>query len=340
MNYAQFIQIEDGHQGLIDKFDWLKASGIEDYKRKALDIFNLKKFPKKNDSQLIQQIIPRTPKDFEKKELTKSYYISNSICFIDTINWILSAEFVEQFRVYVPEENKDTIVFNYADLFQHILFEGLYNLARYEAIILKRKPEFTGYKNPIHHSIEMHLFAKQIVFGQSSFHAFRDREPDLAVSIIRQMVEIRLRNAFGIYGLYNRKQDIFEPLPMSLIFDILKKYKDKIDLSIPLEDIIRIYGWANIYLHSGLRNEIWKIILSLRYLDTFMTGKKTQAGSSVDWGIETDQSTIKNIHNDLHKLFNNPKGFWKRLLSFAKKEKFYELVTSNPQVKLNKTNVV
>ena len=141
---------------------------------------------------------------------------------------------------------------------------------------------------------------RQSIYGQSSFHAFREIEPDLAISIIRQLIELRVRRAFGVLGWYEPNSQSIEPLPMNQIFRVLNQHRSDVDFSIPFDCLVRIYGWSNIFLHIGIKESSWKHIFVTNYLKEFALGKVPSTnGWSVNSGMTVKQSILDTIINEL-----------------------------------------
>ncbi|MFH0957360.1 MAG: hypothetical protein V1897_01520, partial [Pseudomonadota bacterium] len=115
----------------------------------------------------------------------------------------------------------------------------------------------------------------------------------LSISIIRQLVELKVRRAFGILASYKPDTGSIEPLPMSAIFEVLKKHAHQIDFSIPLACLERIYGWSNIFLHSGFKEYSWNHILVKDYLKEFALGKPSR--HDVNSGICVSQKALTEI---------------------------------------------
>lgn len=156
-------------------------------------------------------------------------------------------------------------------------------------------------KSPYQHTLTLYQSLRQSIYGQSSYHSFIEVEADLSISIIRQLLEIRVRRAFGVLGFYDPLKNSVDPLSMSKIFDVLKKYESKIDFSMPFDCLVRIYGWSNIFLHTGLKEYSWKHIFVTNYLKEFALGKPpSKKGGSVDSGITIDsESILTEIHKEL-----------------------------------------
>jgi hypothetical protein len=219
---------------------------------------------------------------------------------------------MSKFRSYEPHNEKDVLIYNYYYLVGDLLFYSVEILRLYEKKILNKGSKYTLFRNPYQHELLIYYFLCQTIFGQVSFHINIGREPNMAISIIRQMIELRIRRAIGVLGAYNKSEDIFEPIPMKYIFKVLKNYENDIDFSVPLSNLMRIYSWANIYLHLGRKDYLWKSIKVMDYLHTFMTGKmisKKVKGEllqygSFSFGVSLKKKTLNKIRNDLEKPYN------------------------------------
>jgi hypothetical protein len=299
---TDYLNIEKSKSGLFAKFKALIDSELSWFENEALRHFGLNKLPSRNPDQLIQQILGKSPNDQQKKMEGKEYYIGNAITFLKVIREILTENFVNNFG---PERTVDDLtIYNYHRVFQNLLFDSLVLLNEYCVNVKKSKPEYGCGKGYSQHTLTLYQSLRQSIFGQSSYHSFIEVEPDLSISIIRQLIELRVRRAFGVLGWYLPGTQSMEPLALTKLFDVLKPYTKEIDFSMPLDCLIRIYGWSNIFLHIGIKEDSWKHIFVKNYLKKFALGKNPSM--SVNSGIVIPQPILDKIVNDLES--NNPKG--------------------------------
>jgi hypothetical protein len=299
---TEYLKIDNSQSGLFSKFQSLHDSELSWYENEALRQFGINKFPKRNEDQLIQQILGKSPNDETKKKNRSDYYIANVIAYLRVVKEILTDDFIGKFG---PDRSVDNLtVYNYHRVFQNLLFDSLILLNEYCVNVKGTVPEYGCGKGYSQHTLTLYQSLRQSIFGQSSYHSFIKIEPDLSISIIRQLVELRVRRAFGVLGWYHPDNQSMEPLPLTVLFDVLKKYAENIDLSIPLDCLIRIYGWSNIYLHIGIKDCSWKHIFVTNYLHEFAIGKEDLVATNS--GIVVPQEVLENIIIDLEK--NNHKG--------------------------------
>lgn len=320
MNQSDYLHIDKYQFGLYSKFRALKDIQINWYKSEVLKHLKLKRLPSICDDQIIKQILAKSPNDNEKKLTTKTYYVSNVIAYLKTINSLLSEDFIANFSKPF-EGDESLIVYNYHRIVQNLLFDSLVLLNEYSQNVENKPPIYQCGKSNKQHNLTIYKSLRQSIYGQSSFHSSINVQPDLSISIIRQLVELRIRRAFGILAWYDNSKSSIEVMPMNSLFEIIKKYKDDIEFSMPFDCLIRVYGWSNIFLHSGIKDYSWKHIFVTDYLNEFALGKPANSsGLNVYSGIALEQMVLDNVVIVLKML--KPEGF--------------ELITCNPEAYITK----
>ena len=183
---------------------------------------SLSNFSNRNEDQLIQQILGKSSNDEKNKKSKIDYYIANVITYLRVIKKLLTDDFISNFG---PERSVDDLkIYNYHRVFQNLLFDSLILLNEYCVNVKETDPEYRCGKGYSQHTLTLYQSLRQSIFGQSSYHSFTKIEPDLSISIIRQLVELRVRRAFGVLGWYHPGNQSMEPLPLTFLFDVLKKY--------------------------------------------------------------------------------------------------------------------
>lgn len=296
MNFSEYLTIEKTQKGLHDKFSLLVSSGLAWYEDEAVTLFNKSRLNAIKADQIIQQILPKSPNDLSKKQTDIAYYNANVVAYIKVCKELLSQEFIKNFDSKSQLDN--LVIYNYHSLFQGLLLDSLVLLNEY-SVKVKGELEIYGCgKNPLQHHMTLYQSLKQSIFGQSSFHSFIEIEPDLAISIIRQIVELRTRRAFGVLAWYHPASQSIEPLPMSTLFKEIAKHKDHIDLSMPLECLERIYGWSSIFLHAGIKDYSWKPLFVKEYIKEFCLGKNKPY--NLNGGVVVKKAVLSKIITSLN----------------------------------------
>jgi len=307
MDISRFKKLERSYDSLLEKFEYLIPEGLKVYESFSAKLFGLNELPDKANEQIAEQIFYKNLNDRENKFTQKLYYISNALCFINVTKTILTEDFINSFKQYFPK-NDDVLVYNYHHLFQYLLYDSILLLKDFEKdIVGKDSGRFKIWKNRNQHNLTLYHNLKQDIFGQISFHSSKDLEMDFSVTRIRNMIEVRLRQAFDIMGAYSSVSDSFHPISMENIFSILKRNSDDIIVDIPIHIIQRIYGWANIYVHAGIKDYLWKSIFILDYFKTFMSGKTINGKWNADSGIRISKETYTKIRNELKELLGSEK---------------------------------
>lgn len=301
MNLKEFIELEKTKQSVLLKLNYLKQAGLDEYLCFACSVLGLKRVPQKGNNEIIEQIIPSSPNDINKKVKNKEHYKAHLSCIEFVLNkYFLNDGFLKNFEAYIPELNDDLVIYNYYNLLREILFDMSLIIQDFNWAVKKLPPDkFKVAKNLYQHDFTLHKLLPQFIYGQGSFHSYIDREPFVSISIIRQIIELKIRNAFGIMGSYDTSTDSYEPLALSLIFDELKRHQNEIDFAIPLANIIRINGWSNMYLHTGMKDYLWTIIFVHDYLHEFIAGREQNGGWSINSGIRIKKQTLERIRQNV-----------------------------------------
>lgn len=306
MNFNEFKYLEETKISVISKLEYLKDGGLKDYFEYAFSEMNIKKLPSKKNDQIIEQIISKSPNDLNKKENNKEYY-KGHLCAIKFVldKMFLHDAFIDNLKHYKEEDDKDMIVYNYYHVLQEILFDMSLLIQDYNHIFNRKLPENPIWKNFSQHNFTLYKLLPQLIFGQVSFHSNIEREPYVAIAVIRQTIEIKIRKAFGIMGIYDKSKDSLEPFSLGQIFEVLKKFENEIDFAIPLSNIVRINGWSNIFVHSGMKDFSWTPIFVYLYLNPLIVGVSNNNSYNLDSGIKLKLSTLNRIIAEFETIVNN-----------------------------------
>lgn len=282
----------------LDYFEYLLNKGFNDLETYVKNSFNLNEIPKVKDRDIIKEILVTSHNDFNNKKINKKYYIYNVVCLLKTIKRIYNNEFYNYLK---SSENLNFMETTYSYILKAFLLDLDQLINLYNINITKTNKKYRSNIGEI--SVQyysVHNILRQSLYGNFSCHSFSDMEISASISVIRQLIELRLRRAFGLIS-YIDKNDNVAPLNLSLIFNVLKKYKSEIKFPIAIDNIERIYKWANSYVHSGKAELSW-IPYYIEYkLRELSFGKMDKDGLNVENGIVTSEDTIKKIHDELEK---------------------------------------
>jgi len=278
-------------------FEYLIRDNYAELERSLLANFDLKKIPERNADSLIEGMLFVTEQDKKKKLKSKNYYECNAACFILMFKSIFSS------ALYHKISQPDTLsltLHNYSHILQNMLFDIDYLAELFrERTKCQAKQNYQNYRKSGVHFFELHQMLRQTLYGQRTCHSFDDLEISASIPVIRQLIELRIRWAFGVLSFVDAKGNQ-QPLALSRLFEVLRKHKSTIQTPIKLENIERIYKWANITVHSGCVDHTWVPLFLETVLKELSMGKgPTESGFDVKNGIVTDRATIASIHQEL-----------------------------------------
>lgn len=148
------------------------------------------------------------------------------------------------------------------------------------------------------HFMPLHQVLRQTLYTPYSYNSFSDLEICASIPVIRQLIEIRLRRAFGCMAYIDENENLV-PLDMSTLLKSLKRHRTEITFPINLQSIERIYKWSNQYVHSGKEDFRWIPYFLEFVLRPLSFGNKDKHGFNIKNGISTTQAVIKQIHQEL-----------------------------------------
>ena len=93
-------------------------------------------------------------------------------------------------------------------------------------------------------------------------------------------------------------------MKLSNIIQALKENKDQVELPVPIQNINRLYKWANEFIHSGTREAIlsWMPKIALDYLKPFAIGIKSSSGWNALNGMRFSCATLESIREQVIEL--------------------------------------
>lgn len=304
MEYGDFIFIganaldKNMQVDFLEYLGWLMKDDfiiLEEELKNRLEIKNL---PKRNNEQIIEGIIVTSNKEFTKKTQDKNFYICHALCILYVMKRIFKEDFYDTLKIAASDKNTNFLKNEYEQILRWILLDVEDLCSLYSQTTQKDSKYQSFIRNRYIHTASVHQVLRQGLYGNISFHSFADKEISATIGTIRQLIELRIRRSFGIMAFIDDDENV-HPLDLSTLFDVIKKYKNDIVFPIKLENIIRIYKWANSFVHSGLCDYSWIPFFLEFMLRNFSFGEEKDYGWNVNNGIVTSQSTIDAIQNDL-----------------------------------------
>jgi hypothetical protein len=190
------------------------------------------------------------------------------------------------------------------DVTIHTLHRALHEMLRYARILLEQAgtgvagvPGYYGaWRRTFDTSFEVIQASRQAIYGAYSGLAFADRAPWVSIAVLRTAIELRLREAFMIWGFVSEsKPENAVPIDMSTIFEAISPSEKDISFAVDIHDVWKIYRWSNHYLHAGSRDYPWVPGFLLHYMWPLFVGKQGQG--SFNAGIQMSEATWKTVRS-------------------------------------------
>lgn len=232
------------------------------------------------DCALLEQAIPKDWADLEKKMGGKPFYRSNAEIFLRQVDVVL-----EYCSVYsLPDDlhrQHQTIKELFAD---SIAFLNDWGSST------QGVPDVYDVWGPgVDHFHQVYNAARGQSRGESG------RSTYSTVSLLRTAIELRLRWAFGVLGRVNDQGGI-GPVGLSKLLEEIRKHKDEITFAVPFEHIVRVYGWCNLYMHSGMKLYRWSPRFALDYLQPmFDLCEYGNGGKGLNASIQAPKAVFDSI---------------------------------------------
>ena len=287
---------KESKTSIIAKLIELWDHELSDFIGEVKDLFRIKKWPKSSDTSLIEQIVCKSIRDIEKKKQNKQYYIANFIAFMRVFQNIFNEDLIKNFLNHKSVFQKDLLIYNYFHLLRNMLYEINQMIEEYQIFVLRKKIFRKYFKSPMIHTLPLYHFSRQVIFGQASHHTFIEKEVDAVIPLTRQQIELRIRRGTGILCAIRTTDQSLIPIPLSRYFEGIKQNVNDISFSRPIECIHRILHWADLSLHFGNKDNIWKYIFVLDYIKPFIIGQFTAKKSwSSDNGIKISRTRLNDL---------------------------------------------
>jgi len=275
-------------------FDWYTGGGREQFGVAFSRETGLKTWASADENDLVAAAIPKSYGDEDKKIVNDTYYRAHATWFLKEMDRIVEAVPRKDAHAGLESAYGDVMAFLQKLVVDSvILFE---NWGRYR---MKVPGAFGMYKDPFDHVMAFYQGAKQTIYGSGSWKlSYSSNHSDLAIATIRQAIELRLRRGFGVLGKTRTEDDSIHPIPLSDLLDAIDFYKDKVNFSISFDNIKRINGWCNMYLHAGIKSYSWCPPRVLKFLEKFLLGGSAPGWhSTMDGGIILPRLVFDSIRN-------------------------------------------
>jgi hypothetical protein len=287
-------QINDAQAEWQRIYDWYGKEGRELFRAAFSKETGIRVGTKPKPDDLVAAALPKTYGDLSTKAEDDAFYRSHSHWFLEEMDGIVRGVPRIDKSIGAAHSFADVLRFAHRALLDSlILFE---DWGTYRAGV----PGVYGIgKNISEHLMAFYQGAQQTIYGHGTWSlSFADNHSDLATATIRQALEIRLRRAFGVTAKISRADGSIHPIPLTDLLEAIDLHRASVRFPIRFENIKRINGWANMYLHSGLKLYAWNPPRVLAFLRVFLLG-----GRAPGWhhnskaGVTTDRTTFDAVRH-------------------------------------------
>jgi len=279
--------------------DYFIDKGIFELEERLTTQFGLKSLPKRKTDDILEGILACTPKELDTKrreKKKKNYYVCNAVCLLEVVKRIFDRNLYEALK---SPSTPGIILHNYRHILKWILIDSEELCNQYANYVLGDTQYCSNINTRYIHYMPVHQVLRQALFGQVSYNSFADMEISASIAVIRQLIELRIRWAFGALAYVDKDSGGVVPLELSRLFNCIKRHKNEISFPLKIENIERIYKWANMYVHSGKCELSWIPYYVEATLRELSFGRMVENGWDVKNGISTSSEVIKMIHDEL-----------------------------------------
>jgi hypothetical protein len=293
-NEAMGFRMADGSDGAAwrELNDWYVSKG----KALFIEAFNKEtsmRLPAgANLDNQIGAALPRSFADFEHKSKDNAFYRTHAQWFLDEMDLVVSR---------VPRESTDPAAnFAYGNVYRYVqglLMDSVVLFEHWGTRALEVPGVYGVGKNETAHLVQFWHGTRQMIYGHGSFGlSFAGSHSDLAVGMIRQAVELRLRRAFGVLGKSRVSDGSFSPVSLSELFDAIDEAGSDVITPVPLFNIKRVNAWANMFMHYGIKFYSWTPSRVLLYVRPLIVGGETVEGEKTVYsGVKMKQAAFDKV---------------------------------------------
>jgi len=252
------------------------------------------------DSTILRDIYPKSPSDEFKKRENQNYFRSNFNAFYNVFGEIL-----EKINIQAPPKSKGILklmIQNYSYLFNCAYLDSKVCINEYFTKVKKEDPPFPVWPSDIQQTVSLYHACNQIIYGQASYNSYSDIDGRNAIILIRALIELRLKRGVAVFAVIDQDKKFAIPFRMGNLLSVYKRFvrDEKIQLAIPFSDVVQIYKWSNMYLHSGVgRIYVWLPIFALGYLRPLILGIGfVDRNFNIYSGIRIDKKDLEHFHRE------------------------------------------
>jgi len=142
-------------------------------------------------------------------------------------------------------------------LLRDILLDSYELVGKCESFFLEKPPSFELYRSRLFTSNEIFNSSENLL--RRYFYYTDNTHSSASVFLIRQAIETKILNSLGIYNIvdYNNEPAKFK---FEKLVEFITKNKN-IEFPIQKSLLLKIAKWTNVYIHRGIMQYHWQIII-------------------------------------------------------------------------------
>lgn len=125
-------------------------------------------------------------------------------------------------------------------------------------------------------------------------------------TLIRQSIEIKLKNMIGLQGVTNKKGG-FKLVTISALLEFFKESEEEfLIFPVPIETLKSINSWTNTFVHTGVAPFCWQSLEAIDLIEKLFSIKDEKSGSIHLHGFTrlNEGVTLSDIEQALNNKFN------------------------------------
>ncbi|WP_156110355.1 hypothetical protein [Brevibacillus thermoruber] len=125
-----------------------------------------------------------------------------------------------------------------------------------------------------------------------------------SVFFIRQVIEIRLKNAFGIVSIRDKDGNL-KKITGENFLALVDEKSSEIEFPVKKSLVKKIHSWTNYYIHNAIIYYTWQIEWAHYMLEPlFVPGEVGGVGWNISGSIKMKRSYYNNVEQKIAELFN------------------------------------
>lgn len=186
-------------------------------------------------------------------------------------------------------------------LLRDILIDTYELIGKCEKYFLSKPPTFKLYRNRLITSRDIFLSSKNIL--RRYFYYVDNSFSSASIFLIRQSIETKILNCLGIYNIVD-----INGKPQKFRIDSLVEFiSENNNIEFPIEKslLLKITKWTNIYIHRGVMDYHWVIMLAHNVLQPLFSMRQSTTAMHIHGAVKINKEYFDNhLYEDILRYLN------------------------------------